>query len=176
MRKIEDLKQNEAIHCKTEEEAVAICELMHESGKEWRGGGSYEDNIKWNYYEENTCYFPYSNTFASLDYCIRNRHTIFTLSDFLFDPKRGDRVLVWNDDEKLKRERTFVTEIEGASSPYVYVIKGNEEKFLTNKEFLVMNYRNIEPLPKKEIVELTIQDISNGKGVGVDPKLIRIKE
>jgi len=35
-------------------------------------------------------------------------------------------------------------------------------------------YREIEE--KQEIVELTIQDISEGKGVGVDPKLIRIKK
>ena len=31
-------------------------------------------------------------------------------------------------------------------------------------------------IPEESIVELTFQDISDGKGVGIDPKLIRIKE
>ena len=35
-------------------------------------------------------------------------------------------------------------------------------------------YREIEK--SKKIVELTFKDISEGKGVGVDPKLIRIKK
>lgn len=35
---------------------------------------------------------------------------------------------------------------------------------------------DVKQLKKQEIVELTFEDISKGKGVGVDPKLIRIKK
>ena len=33
-----------------------------------------------------------------------------------------------------------------------------------------------EEIPNEEVVELTIEDISNGKGVGIPPHLIRIKK
>ena len=39
--KVTDLKENECIHCETEEQAVAICKLMHEAGLKWRNGKTY---------------------------------------------------------------------------------------------------------------------------------------
>lgn len=36
--------------------------------------------------------------------------------------------------------------------------------------------KKVKDIEEPQIVELTIKDISEGKGVGVDPKLIRIKE
>jgi hypothetical protein len=56
-----------------------------------------------------------------------------------FSPKRGDRVLVWNDDDQLKGyERIFLAEIKG-------------EKFNSCK------YKNMKPLPtdfKSKVIEL----------------------
>lgn len=39
--KVTDLKENECIHCETEEQANAICKLMYESGLKWLFGDSY---------------------------------------------------------------------------------------------------------------------------------------
>ena len=39
--KVTDLKENECIHCETEEQANAICKLMHEAGLTWHDGDSY---------------------------------------------------------------------------------------------------------------------------------------
>lgn len=44
------------------------------------------------------------------------------------------------------------------------------------KVILWSNAWEIEPKQEPQVVELTIQDISEGKGVGVDPALIRIKK
>jgi hypothetical protein len=35
MKKVTDLGEEECIHCKTEEEAKAICKLMHDAGLKW---------------------------------------------------------------------------------------------------------------------------------------------
>lgn len=91
-------------------------------------------------------------------------------------PKRGDRILVWDSDEKNANERIFLAYIEGARYPVVAITRDTEEKFLHNEPFDIVVKTNWKPLPKQEIVELTLEDISNGKGVGVKPELIRIKK
>ena len=45
--KVTDLNYNECIHCETEEQANAICKLMHEAGLKGRGGQNY---LSKNYY------------------------------------------------------------------------------------------------------------------------------
>lgn len=56
-KSIKDLKSNEAIHCKTKEEAEAICKLMHEAGFKWRSGDSFLNVTKWKFLE-NIYYLP----------------------------------------------------------------------------------------------------------------------
>ena len=56
--KVTDLKENECIHCETEEQAEAICKLMHEAGLEWKGGQSYLSKNYYGNYKSETCYFP----------------------------------------------------------------------------------------------------------------------
>lgn len=57
----------------------------------------------------------------------------------------------------------------------------NNEIYLDNLELLQINTEIDEidrqnDAEKQQIVELTLEDISNGKGVGVPPHLIRIKK
>lgn len=90
-----------------------------------------------------------------------------------FNPKRGDMVLVW-DDLSSQEEAIFLASIEGAENPYLVVSDQDEDEFFTNKPFNFDYYKYMEIIPQK--VKLTLQDISDGKGVGVDPKLIKIIE
>lgn len=96
----------------------------------------------------------------------------------VFEPKRGDRVLVWDDNESKACERIFLTEIKGSYHPFIIIYKPDEKKFLNGEKFEFMAYKNIKPIQevKPQFVELTIEDISNGKGVGVPPELIIIKK
>ena len=73
-----------------------------------------------------------------------------------FNPKRGDRVLVWDSEEGNAQERIFLCEIEGASYPYFCVINGEEEYFINGNLFKTTKWKNIKPLPKKEIPKDTL--------------------
>jgi hypothetical protein len=90
--------------------------------------------------------------------------------------KRGDKIWVWSYNESDIKERIFLTKIEGAKFPYVCVYQGYESYFLEGKTFFTDSWKNYKPLPEPKLIELTLQDISEGKGVGVDPSLIRIKK
>ena len=78
--KVTDLKANECIHCETEEQANAICKLMHEEGLKWRFGGSYLVN-KRNYH--NICYYPKNGEHGSLKYARERTHKIYKAEQFL---------------------------------------------------------------------------------------------
>ena len=78
--KVTYLKENECIHCETEEQAKAICKLMHEAGLKWRFGGSYLVN-KRNY--PNICYYSKSGEHGSLKYARERTHKIYKAEQFL---------------------------------------------------------------------------------------------
>ena len=61
------------------------------------------------------------------------------------EPKRGDKVIVW-DDENSKKERIFLTKIDGSCFPYVTVFIHDEEKFKTGLTFDTEMFTGIQPL------------------------------
>ena len=81
--KVTDLKENECIHCETEEQAVAICKLMHEAGLKWRNGKTYLYYDDYNTYKSETCYIPKEGTYCSLKYVKRRNYTIYKVKEFL---------------------------------------------------------------------------------------------
>jgi hypothetical protein len=83
LRTVQELTENEAIHCSTEQEARAICEFMHIAGLKWASEDSYSILIEWDKYKENTCYIPKRNSFAYVDFCKREGYNIYPASDFL---------------------------------------------------------------------------------------------
>lgn len=81
--KITDLKENECIHCETEEQAKAICKLMHEAGLEWKGGESYLSKNNYENYKSETCYFPIDGQYDELSYAKEENYTIYKAEQFL---------------------------------------------------------------------------------------------
>lgn len=81
--KVTDLKQNEVIHCSTENEANELCKLMHESGLKWTTNKSYLKHNLWYNYKENTCYDPNLGTFSNLNYFNRKKYKIYPAKDFI---------------------------------------------------------------------------------------------
>lgn len=61
-------------------------------------------------------------------------------------PKRGDRVLVW-DDEDDPIERIFLAKIEGAKNPIVVVNGDYKNEFENNEPFDSSQYEYMKPLP-----------------------------
>lgn len=140
------------------------------------------------YKDQGVDIFPYSGNEIGYHYgLINNRFAYYTLEEVKCAnatiielpselPKRGDEILVWDYDEKYTERRIFLTYIEGAIVPILCVDKNNEDKFKCGQEFYTTRWKHWKPIPKEELVELTVEDISNGKGVGVKPELIRIKK
>ena len=85
--KVTDLKENECIHCETEEQANAICKLMHEAGLTWRFGDSYLKKTEYSFYKSETCYFPATGEFSDLDYAKEENNTIYKAEQFLNQKK-----------------------------------------------------------------------------------------
>ena len=89
-------------------------------------------------------------------------------------PTRGDRVLVWNDNKKDAEERIYLGTIEGATYPFIVVNIIHEENFKRGEKFYVNTYKNMIPIPKDEIVEITLGEVA--ELLGKDVNQIRIKK
>lgn len=82
--KVTDLKANECIHCETEEQAKAICKLMHEAGLKWYNGETYLYCNNYNIsFKSETCYIPIEGTYCNLKYAKISNYTIYKAEQFL---------------------------------------------------------------------------------------------
>ena len=81
--KVTDLNYNECIHCETEEQANAICKLMHEAGFKWCNGKPYLYYNDYNSYKSETCYIVKEGTYCDLKYAKRSNYTIYKAEQFL---------------------------------------------------------------------------------------------
>ena len=87
--KVTDLQENECIHCETEEQAKAICKLMHEAGLTWNIGDSYLET-KYYYHEgskSGNCYFPAKGEFSDLTFAKEEKYKIYKAEQFLNQKK-----------------------------------------------------------------------------------------
>ena len=82
--KFEDYKGNYVMHCKTEEEAIEFCKVLHEDGRTWANGESYAGNTYWKwgsteglFYEFNTGEYGRTDYFEE-----RSDYTILEWEDF----------------------------------------------------------------------------------------------
>lgn len=90
-----------------------------------------------------------------------------------FSPKRGDRVLVWDDDKSFDFERIFLTQIKGTQEPIYVVAKQSETSFIGGGMFYIETYEHMKPLPieqpietdfKTKVIELIEGKINDLKG------------
>ena len=81
--KVTDLKENECIHCETEEQANAICKLMHEAGLKWRDGQNYLHLTNYYTHTTETCYFPIDGQYDELSYAKQENYKIYKAEQFL---------------------------------------------------------------------------------------------
>ncbi len=69
-----------------------------------------------------------------------------------FSPKRGDRVLVWNDNDD-PIERIFLAKIKGLHDPIIFVAGGYEDLFKNNELFDNAQFQHMKPLPTEQTTE-----------------------
>ena len=112
-----------------------------------------------------------------------------TIVETEWKPKRGDRVLVWDDVESAAKERIFLSEIEGSWFPIIVVAPNEEYKFIQGEEFLTSAYRQMKPLPIEqpketdfkskfeaaiELIENEIKALENKRDYAAKDKLYQI--
>jgi hypothetical protein len=87
-----------------------------------------------------------------------------------WQPKRGDKVLVWDDNNYC--ERIFLAEIKKSKYPIVTVNYHYEKDFLNDDVFCVVCYKHMKPLPieqpketdfKSKVIELIEGEINDLK-------------
>jgi hypothetical protein len=100
------------------------------------------------FYTDTVCWYPADLVIAQL----KKQET----ENKTFKPKRGDKVLVWNNHEENAIECIFLTEIEGTKYPYICVTQSEEEKFINGNVFDIAFWKNMKPLPEKEIAKDTL--------------------
>jgi hypothetical protein len=83
MKKVAEVYRDTIIHCKTEREAIAICQLMHDAGLQWKDGKSYIEENKWHFYEKSTCYRPHRGESYHINWLRKVGASIDPASDYL---------------------------------------------------------------------------------------------
>ena len=89
----------------------------------------------------------------------------------------GDIVIVTNNGNinKSKKERIYIGSVENSNFPHLAVTKEAMVKLMAGQCSDISSYALIKKVEESaKIVELTLEDISQGKGVGIDPSLIKI--
>ena len=97
-----------------------------------------------------------------------------SVKDFL-KPKSGYPKVMWvSDYSDFRDARKRVVFMEKCGWFIAWHSSDTIEK--AEKEFFTTPWKYAKDIEEPQIVELTFKDISEGRGVGVDPSLIRIKE
>ena len=158
--------ENKFIKCKSREHGAKIIEYLKKYAK-----NVYSCNVG--------VYYGIEGGEINWHLTLPKNATEITLPDE-WTPKFGEEV--WVSDESIedainkKKNRIFLAEIKQTASPFICVAISCEESFERGETVSAIAWRFIAKIEEPQLVHLTFEDISNGKGVGVDPKLIRIKE
>ena len=162
--KVTDLKENECIHCETEEQANAICKLMHEAGLEWKGGQSYLSKNYYGNYKSETCYFPIDGQYDELSYAKEEKYKIYKAEQFLNQKQEVMSTVVnINQDTSeinIKPKEGFEIDLENSDLKNGKVVfKEVKEKY--PNRFVIPKIINVEEVILSEIYarKLDILDI-----------------
>lgn len=81
-RTIESIKENEVVHCPTEELAVKFCQMLKKAGKMWYTGKSY-DVTNYDIHKQDTCYCPRLGLLDCIEFYRGRYYTITPVTDFI---------------------------------------------------------------------------------------------
>lgn len=87
-------------------------------------------------------------------------------------PEIGEEIIVWN--IKSKHRAIFLGYIYNATKPVAVAYGDAIKDYNEGKKVNLTLFTYYELIPKPQIVELTLEDISKGKGKGVPVELLRI--
>ncbi len=96
---LDDYKGKYVMYCKTEEEAKDFCRVLHEAGRKWDDGISYEVTTRFEVFTVCTCYNFNAGSVGNYLFYDSHGYTILEWSDFMRkeftkdDLKTGDVVL-----------------------------------------------------------------------------------
>lgn len=111
---IKDLKENQAIHAPTKEIAEKLCNKFHELGLKWVNGASYSENLNWDVYKRETCYFPYNGYVSNIDYYIQSECEILTIDQLLdFQENKYPKVMEVSHNNRDWHQRVVFMEKNG---------------------------------------------------------------
>lgn len=121
---------------------------------------------QWQKEHEHECYFDESLLGEIVP---ENKITVVETE---WQPKRGDRILVWDNEESSAEEKIFLVEIKGCKLPIRVVAPDEETKFLQGQIFSSSGYKHMKPLPieqpketdfKIQVIELIEENIEECK-------------
>lgn len=87
--------------------------------------------------------FPYSNSLEQLTEVVEYLKS-FEKPKF----KRGDKILVWNNDITSSSERIFFEYLDGNQFPFMCVDKSDEDCYENNTSFSTAMWKFAEPIPQ----------------------------
>lgn len=153
MKYINNLWERECIHCKTEEEANAICKMMHNLWRTWRDWDSYLRSNMYYRYTDKTCYDP-KWWHADLKFFLEEGWTVHNAKDFIPDwdriPKCWEKVNAFNDVNYIS-ELIYIWTLNWN---HICVSKWQEEGFNLLLEHKCTVYQHVSKI--WEIKEYTI--------------------
>ena len=124
-----------------------------------------------NYLRQNTCPRHTWDLLEGYDSSIKGK-ILFNQWNPPFNPKRGDKVMVWDGYEGEAQERIFLTTIEGSLYPIITVHGSDNDRFNNGEQFAFGNFKHMKPMPTE--FEVTMDEIANK--FGVDINILKIKK
>lgn len=112
-------------------------------------------------------------------YCYNNLSSVKfptqSVKDFL-QPlfKRGDMVMVRDDDDGKWMKRIYLTTVPELEYPHICVEGGNEVLYVKGECQSVTTWKYIQKIEEEKIVELTLKEVSEKLGMPIN--LLRIKD
>lgn len=162
--KVTDLKENECIHCETEEQAKAICKLMHKAGLKWNSGDSYLSKNHYHICKSETCYYPKNGSYSVLHYAKEENYKIYKAEQFLTQETETmqTKITLANQSQEINiiPQEGFEIDLENSDLKNGKVVFKEVEKKYPNR-FRVPKIINVEEVILSEIYarKLDILDI-----------------
>ena len=86
------------IHCPTEKEAIEVLKIAHDKGYKWCDKTPYINELNWDTYKENTCYYLYDGDYSRVSYAVNNGYEVIEAEEFIRIHNKVDNhkpYLVW---------------------------------------------------------------------------------